>query len=476
MVPVPTVKVPLTGTGTLSPRVRYGLALPGEPASTAAARGVVREALTAAGRTEWVDAAELACTELVSNVVLHAHTDLELTVEVFADVARVLVRDFSPALPAQRGYDEQATTGRGMTLVAALTSAHGVSDVGPGGKTVWFTLTGDPAAQTEEELLAAWEDADWPLDELLVDEPPPGERDSAVQVRLLGLPPTLWLAARQHHDALLRELVLHLAEHGDEDLAVDLAAADRARATVSSAVAAAVEQAQRLGTTHSVLPAGHPSPLPSVPEPLDLELSIPEDLGAAFGAMQDTLDLAERLAASGRLLARPGLPEIVAVRDWACEQITAQLAGVPPAPWPGADQERFTLDGWGAARNDLDWDVAVVRESPRGVVAADDANRIVAISRPLADALGWGVDDLVGRRVVTLIPHRLREAHVAGFTRHLTTGETHALDVPLRLPVLRADGGELVADFLVQRAPTPGGRAVYFAWIEPVAEASRDAP
>jgi PAS domain S-box-containing protein len=100
-------------------------------------------------------------------------------------------------------------------------------------------------------------------------------------------------------------------------------------------------------------------------------------------------------------------------------------------------------------------------------VASDEANRIVAVSRSLADALGWAVEDLVGRRVVTLIPPRLREAHVAGFTRHLTTGEAHVLDVPLTLPVLCADGSEMTADFLVQQAPTGAGRFVYLAWIDP---------
>ncbi len=70
--------------------------------------------------------------------------------------------------------------------------------------------------------------------------------------------------------------------------------------------------------------------------------------------------------------------------------------------------------------------------------------------------------------MVTLIPKRLREAHVAGFTRHLTTGEAHVLDVPLVLPVLRADGTELPASFLVQQAPTAAGRAVYVAWMEPL--------
>jgi PAS domain S-box-containing protein len=86
----------------------------------------------------------------------------------------------------------------------------------------------------------------------------------------------------------------------------------------------------------------------------------------------------------------------------------------------------------------------------------------------LAAALGWEVDDLVGRRVVTLIPPELREAHVAGFTRHLTTGEAHVIGVPLRLPVMRADGTRVECDFLIEQTRVEQGRHVYVAWIEPV--------
>ncbi len=437
-----------------------------ESTSTRVARQIVRTALLEAGQPQWTDAAELACSEVVTNAILHAHSDIELTVDVVPDHVRVEVRDSSPVLPVQRDYNEHATTGRGMALVAALTSAHGISDVGPDGKTVWFTIGGAIEEQSDEALLAAWDDAEWDLAGVTGDVPSTSLGNTTVC--LLGLPPTLWLAARQHHDALLRELVLYLAEH--PGLAVDVPATDRARSTVSNAVLAAVEHAQRAGTARRVLPAGHPSPLPDVPEPLDLQLKISADLGPAFGAMQDTLDAAEGLAEQGRLLARPGLPEIIAVRDWACEQITAQLDGVPPSPWPGADQDRFTVDVHDRdSEPDLGgWDIGVVRDSDRGVVAADDANRIVAVSRPFADFVGWDVDDLVGRRVVTLIPPWLREAHVSGYTRHLTTGEAHVLDVPLVLPVLRADGTEVPASFLVQRAPMARGRTMYLAWIEPV--------
>ena len=434
--------------------------LPNAPVSAGQARRVLREALGAAGRKEWLETAELACTEIISNAVLHAHTAMELTITIADDRLRVEVRDFSPVLPVQRSYPGEATTGRGMALVAALVDENGISDIDGAGKTVWFTITGERPEPTEGELLAAWDEGQWDLE----DPPPAQPAQDTATVLLRGLPPTLWLASREHHDALMRELQLYMAEHGHEE--VDVPATDLARATISTAVVAAVEHAQAAGTARSPLPQGHPSPLPLVPEPLDLELEIPVALGHAFGAMQDTLDAAERLAKADLLLVRPGQPEIIAVRDWACEQITAQLGGVAPTPWPGTDQERFTVHDPGTELDLTSWDVAMVRDADRGVVAADDANRIIAISRSLAALVGWPVEEIVGRRVVTLVPPHLREAHVAGFTRHLTTGEAHALNVPLRLPVLHRSGAELDCTFLVQLAPTTAGKAVYLAWIE----------
>lgn len=324
------------------PLERRSTNLPGVPASATDARRVLYDALAAADRTQWADAAGLACSEVVSNVVLHAHTDLELTVEVFDDAVRVGVRDYSPVLPVQRDYSEQAVTGRGMALVAALADEHGVTDVGPAGKVVWFTVAGEAAEQSDEDLLAAWGDAVWDVEELLAGAPvdPAEERCT---VRLLGFPTLLWLAARERHDALVRELGLQIAEQGDADLAVDLPAADLARATVSTAVEAAVEQAQRSGAERRVAPAGQPAPGHDVPAQVDLELPLPTDLVPAFAALRRALDAAERLAAAGLLLSRPGQPEVVAVRDWVCEQVRDQCAGAPPAAWAGADQERSTV-------------------------------------------------------------------------------------------------------------------------------------
>ena len=397
-------------------------------------------------------------SEVVTNATLHAHTSVELWVGVAEDQVCVEVRDFSPTLPAQRECDVDATTGRGMGMVAALASECGVHSLGEGGKVVWFCLSGAPSEVDPDALLAAWD-----IDDLLGEAPATADSREVV---LASMPATLWLAARRHHDALIREFVLHQEGY---DGPLDLAAADAARVIVSSALVQAVEHAQASGTAVPALPEGHPSPLPWVPSHLDLELSVPENAAEMFAALQDVLDTAERLAVDGMLLIRPALPEITAVRDWACEQIIAQLAGISPAPWPGTDQERFERETHDRADPPVPlWDTASVTNATTGAIAADDANRIIAISEPLAALLGWSPADLVGRRVVSVIPPALREAHVAGFSRHLITGEAHVLGVPLDLPVLCKDGSEVRCRFLIDRAPVSGSRAVYVAWIDPL--------
>ncbi|HUS61308.1 MAG TPA: PAS domain S-box protein [Acidimicrobiales bacterium] len=455
--------------GDVSSRPRHGAALlersetlEASPASPGRARRILRELLAEVERQQWLEAAELALSEVVTNAMLHAHSTIDVKLGVFEDEVCVEVHDRNPLLPFHRNYDAEATTGRGLNLVAALSRACGVKSLGAEGKIVWFCV-GDPDTVAVGDNESG--PARWTMDE--GDSPTGSAADR--EILLASLPATLWLAARQHHDAILRELVLFLAEHPRPG--IDLAAAD-ARHLVSNAVVAAVDQAQREGRVQPAIPIDHPSPLPPVPPHLDLRVSIDPDAASSFAALQDLLDMAEALAIEGRLLLRPGLPEIVAVRDWACEQVIAQLAGAPAAPWPGTADERFeTAINERLTAVQPEWDSSVVNEAAAAVIAADDANRIIAVSDPLLELLGWTRDELVGRRVVTVIPPSLREAHVAGFSRHLSTGEAHVLGVPLTLPVLRRSGDEISCRFLVERMPAVVGRTVYLAWIEPIGAA-----
>lgn len=449
---------PPTGNALLERRA----SLTSELTSASEARRVLRDCLREAGREDWLDAGELAMSEVVTNALLHAHTDVGVWVGVYPDEVCIEVEDRSSVLPRQRHYDDEATTGRGMGLVAAVARSFGVRTLGDAGKVVWFCV-GDTATEADPDaLLAAWDIDTW---EDNADTPTTS--GDVVDVVLLSMPATLWLSAMEHHDALIRETNFYVASHPGVE--VDIASADRARSLVSSTVTTELERARVDGRAQPAVPDGHPSPLPWVPAQLDLTMPVPRDVGDCFAVLQDVLDLAEALAVDGHLFTRPALPEIIAVRDWACEQVIAQLAGVAPAQWPGTAQERFETDIHDRAGMDVpDWDSSIVEQATRPVIAADDANRIIAVSDALADLVGWDRRDLIGRRVVTVIPPRYREAHVAGFSRHLSTGEAHALGVPLELPVLAKDGTEIECRFLVEQAPAVTGRTVYLAWLDPL--------
>ena len=418
-----------------------------EPVSARDARHFVRAFLQQHDRDDLVDATQTALAEVVTNAVLHAHTDFEVAAALPDDGAlRVEVTDRSPQLPAQRGYGDRATTGRGMQLVAAVSADCGVESRGAAGKTVWFLVRGD------DSPTGAWR----------VQPPAPVVTERARSVVLLGLPPALWLAARQHHDAVLR-VALHVQEHPQDALPAErFAMADRARGIVSAAVVAAVEQRRRSGG--AAAPSDATGTLAEAPQAFDLVVELPADAVPSYRALQEVLDHAERLATAGALLARPALPEVVAVRDWVCDQVVAQDAGAVPTAWHDPVDDRRV-----PVRAPADGELEAISREDRSVAAADDSNRIVAVSRPLAALLGWADDDLVGRRITALVPPELHEAHIAGFSRHLTTGETHILGVPVRLPVRRADGSRVDCQVLIEQRSSTAGRHLYVAWFDPVA-------
>jgi anti-sigma regulatory factor (Ser/Thr protein kinase) len=81
----------------------------------------------------------LLTSELVTNVVAHAHTSCHLGVELFPDVVRVSVSDESGAPLQPRNAKLQDESGRGLSLVEALSSNWGII-THMTGKTVWFEV------------------------------------------------------------------------------------------------------------------------------------------------------------------------------------------------------------------------------------------------------------------------------------------------------------------------------------------------
>jgi sigma-B regulation protein RsbU (phosphoserine phosphatase) len=115
--------------------------LPAQGRSPAAARRVVQEALGAAGLEVMLDDALLLVTELVTNAVVHAGTDIELHLSIGVDSARIEVVDHSAgSLPVLKGDPDAAREGgRGIFLLDALAQEWGTRHF-PGGKSVWFSL------------------------------------------------------------------------------------------------------------------------------------------------------------------------------------------------------------------------------------------------------------------------------------------------------------------------------------------------
>jgi anti-sigma regulatory factor (Ser/Thr protein kinase) len=114
--------------------------LPVDIAAPAMARVLVREACADWSATAAEDAAALVASELVTNAVQHAGGTCRVSVAVDGTGLRVGVRDYAPGHgPRPRPVDVNQPTGRGLHLVALLSSAWGVHQH-PDGKTAWAVI------------------------------------------------------------------------------------------------------------------------------------------------------------------------------------------------------------------------------------------------------------------------------------------------------------------------------------------------
>lgn len=140
---------------------RAVLELDSDPRSAGLARRFLRERLT-----EWavdddvLDSAQLCISELVNNVIMHAHASSELTLHledgmlsvILADRGGAEARSEGPARPSAGptgDEDELIVAGRGLVLVDALADSWGTerNDVGT---TAWFAFDLGARASSEQ--------------------------------------------------------------------------------------------------------------------------------------------------------------------------------------------------------------------------------------------------------------------------------------------------------------------------------------
>lgn len=392
------------------------------PESARTARRTVVEALTEAGASRLADSASLLVSELVTNAILHARTSIDVTVSATPSGLRVGVADRSAALPSRRDYGSSATTGRGLELVDMIATRHGTDTHGDGTKTVWFELgvTGlDPQQRERIESTST----------------------STTTVRLEHVPLRLARAWQQHTDALLREYLLACWDIADD---LDNRVAEQALASDAVAVFADAFDA----VTGPPTPGGH----------VDLTIALTGVRAECFELLNEVMDRVVVMAERDELLAPPTQPEIRLLRRWLCDEVRRQSGGALPTAWGGLEPATVP-----ATVRPVDWDTTFVDTADDAMVAADDANRIIAASDAALELLGWSRQELVGQRIVRVIPAPMRESHIAAFTHHLLTGTTTILDRHVEVPALRSDGTEVMVDLEVRRAQAGGGRAVFVA-------------
>ncbi|CAL9608391.1 hypothetical protein SUDANB6_05598 [Streptomyces sp. enrichment culture] len=421
--------------GDLDPPEAVTRRLPPAPQSAASARRFVRAALPSVP-PELADTAELLVSELVTNAVLHARTEIDVTVSVLGGAVRVAVGDRRPDLaPVPHRCPPYAGTGQGLALVEHLASRHGV-DTGARHKTVWCELSsGRPPPP-----------------------PPPGRRSGKASgpsdrtVTLADVPSALYTASRQHRHALMRELVLAAAAGEGVDVRPeDLATAHDANNAISTWVAAALD--------------GQPADAGI----RSLALRVPADAVTAVRTLRDVLGLGEEAAREERLLTLPALPRCLLFQEWLFDQIGGQLAGAQPTAWtvvprePGLNSPEL-----------VPWDTGQVRAGRVPTVAADEDNRIIAANGPVTDLLGWDEADLVGHRVTALIPEHLRQRHAAAFSSLLLTGRPRIVGRSVPLPALHRDGRVVPVRLVIRTQETADGRTVFVAQLIPRAAASAE--
>ncbi|MET8144565.1 SpoIIE family protein phosphatase [Sphaerisporangium sp. NPDC005288] len=108
-------------------------------------RGLVHDLLCQWGLTEVSEDLQLVTSEVVTNALIHAGTDVDVRLRAFADRVRLEVRDSDsdPPVPSPFSLSEEGSAeaehGRGLFLVDALASAWNSSPSGRG-KTVWLEI------------------------------------------------------------------------------------------------------------------------------------------------------------------------------------------------------------------------------------------------------------------------------------------------------------------------------------------------
>jgi CheY-like chemotaxis protein len=107
--------------------------------SAGRARRFVDETLRRWDCGDLLDVVTLLVSETVTNAIVHAGSEVEVSVELRPETVRIEVYDSADIMPVPRDAADEDTSGRGMALIDAMASSWGV-EPRPNGKSVWFEV------------------------------------------------------------------------------------------------------------------------------------------------------------------------------------------------------------------------------------------------------------------------------------------------------------------------------------------------
>ncbi|HUR49652.1 MAG TPA: PAS domain S-box protein [Acidimicrobiales bacterium] len=398
--------------------------LPAEPVSARRARRVVLDALSDWSLGALCDEAALLVSEVVTNSLLHAGSPMGLTVRRLGSGVRVEVRDRSTSMPSPRHYPGDSVTGRGLEILD-LTASNWGAELFEDGKVVWFELGTE--APTDGHADGVGDGAD----------------GVGFTVRLIRTPVKLAKATFDYGDAMLRELALLSFSDGGGLPAMPRVVTPDLDLTemMETLEIAALEDRRHV----------------------DMELELPARSATAALERLALVDEADRMAQEGRLLLPPALPEIAHCRRWMMGEIVGQASGEAPTAWSYPQESDDPLPAEGISEADE----SLLGDELEWTFVADQDNRIQFAGAEAAAFLGWSPEALAGRRVTTLVPPDLREAHLVGFTRYQLTRAAVLMGRPVAVDAMRRDGSTVAVTLLLREMPARDGRLRYRAFLSP---------
>jgi PAS domain S-box-containing protein len=112
---------------------------------------------------------------------------------------------------------------------------------------------------------------------------------------------------------------------------------------------------------------------------------------------------------------------------------------------------------------------ALVNADPDGVVIIDADSTILAVNPAMARIFGYTADQMLGKPLTVLMPHRLREGHLKGTRRYLLTGERSIPWQGVQVPALRRDGTEFPVEINFGEY-TSNGRKMFAGFMTDITE------